>query len=146
MGCIRIAFIIFSLVIMSNTPDEEITFFTTRIIFFGMLLLDYVNIKRFAHTKYEKFVGYFGIITFGVFVFFDAMGLFNFMHFDQDAKFLIANNANLLMGYFGPIKLDTYLIFTTIFTMVVSFFELGYNMKRDYKLIIKEVATQKKAS
>ncbi|PGO26329.1 hypothetical protein CN982_18530 [Bacillus cereus] len=136
MGVIRVLFIIWSLILVSNVPDDPASFFGTRFVFYGMLLLDFINVRMLARETYDKLISKIGIIICSLILVIDFSGLCKFIIYYKNEKeilYLTINKSYSLLKYIPDVKIETYIVLSAIITIIVSGWELVYNVNRDRK-------------
>lgn len=136
MAIIRVCFVIFSLVLLSTIPSEKELFFISRIAFYSMLVLDFINLIRFnAGSKRQMAIT--GAIITGIITFIDIFGWAKFIIVNSSDK-LVGNSEYILMRIFPDVPLEGYIVSSSIVTIIVVFWEVWIEFKRNTIIVGKK--------
>jgi hypothetical protein len=113
----RLILIIISLILISEIPSSESVFFKARLAFYGMLLLDYINLFK-SNKGFEKHFSGFGLTITGLICLIDCFGLFNFIELKNNM--LSPNSKYILMSWFPKISLTHYIVSLSFVTIFLS--------------------------
>lgn len=103
VSAIRVVLVAASLISVSTMPtgpSDTTNYFSSRLIFFVMLLVDYMNVAYF-NRGVERFIGIIGSIFVLVITFFELLGLQEYLllDFSKDKIYFVGNSTNFITQY-----------------------------------------------
>jgi hypothetical protein len=136
---LRFLFILFSLILLSEIPSNEGVFFKARLAFYGMLLLDYINLYR-SNKGYEKHYACFGLAVTAFICLVDILGLVNFIQLNDGI--LGPNEKYILMKWFPSVTLAQYIV---TFSLATFFTSSGEVILKVFRYKVTEPIEKKKS-
>ncbi|MGD6879280.1 hypothetical protein [Bacillus infantis] len=116
MVLLRLAFIALGLIFLSEIPSSEKVFFNARFAFYGMLVLDFINIYK-SNQGFEKHYAGIGLSITGIITFCDLLGILDIIILDKGI--ISANEKYTLLSWVPNISVDAYIV---SFSLVTVFF------------------------
>lgn len=115
MVLLRLAFIGVGLIFLSEIPATENVFFNARFAFYGMLVLDFINLYK-SNEGFEKHYAGVGLAITGIITFIDLLGILDIIILKEGI--ISANDKYTLINWLPSIPVDTYIrsfSFVTVF-------------------------------
>ncbi|MCY9034709.1 hypothetical protein [Bacillus inaquosorum] len=133
MAVLRIGFIVISIIMISNIPSINTdTIFTSRFVFHGMLLLDYINLHKYNKGSFGQIVAVAGIVGTGIFIFLDLSGLFKFLMLKNSNGhyFIVGNHDYTFLRWIPSFSLENYIVITGLLIIFIAIAELFHSFTR----------------
>ncbi|WP_404443483.1 hypothetical protein LG307_14855 [Sutcliffiella horikoshii] len=121
MVFLRVAFILVGLIFLSEIPTTEKVFFNARFAFYGMVLLDFINVYK-SSENFEKHYAGFGLSFTAIITFIDFLGVIDIIMLKEGM--IIPNVKYRLIEWVPSIPVDGYIISFSFFTVFFSAAEL----------------------
>ncbi|MDX8291431.1 hypothetical protein SLL00_16595 [Metabacillus indicus] len=125
---LRLTLIVVGLIFISEIPSTEKVFFNARFAFYGMLLLDFINVFK-SNEGFEKHYSGFGMGIVGFITFLDLLGVLDIIQLDNNL--ISPNDKYTLINWIPHIPVEAYIVTVSGFTIFICAAEIVIILARN---------------
>lgn len=138
----RSIMIFFNLLLINFHPSTELEvkiFFASRLVFFLMLIIDYIHVAYY-NKGIERIIGVVGVILSGAVAIIDAAGFFGFLVLENSSigYTITGNPENFLTGFVDSFSAQDYVFYSWLAVVILLGIEVLNQGVRHLPFLVQE--------